>query len=590
MLSNPLQEFPPHVLREYAMLADGARAALIGPRGDVVWMCAPQWHDDAVFSSLLGGPGNFAVTPTDPHNVWGGKYEDGTLIWVSRWVTGTGIIECREALAYPGDPVRAVLLRRIQAVLGPASVRVTVDARANFGKHKMSRLSSEDGIWTARSGDLRVRLGGAAEAEPGPGGLEVVVELPQGKHHDLVLEISNQELPAEPVQAEPAWSATENAWHSAVPRFENTIAADDSRQSYAVLRGMTGVGGAMVAASTMGLPERAEQKRNYDYRYAWIRDQCFVGQSVAACKMFPMLDDAVGFVAARLLDDGQDMRPAYTVEGGRVPDEWDVGLPGYPGGSGKAGNWVNDQFQLDAFGESLLLFAAAAEHDRLNLEHWKAAEICADAIMARWQEPDAGIWELDNRKWAHSRLICAAGLRAIGRNAPPEQGSRWTSQADTLITDVAKDCLHPSGRWQRAPHDGRVDASLLLPVIRGALPADDPRSVATLKAVRDDLARDGYLYRFRQDGRPLDKSEGAFLLCGFDMAMALHQSGETTEAARWFERNRAACGSPGLFTEEYDIEQRQLRGNFPQAFVHAAMLETARRLADPPPPWRGLNS
>lgn len=466
MLSNPLQEFPPHVLREYAMLADGARAALIGPRGDVVWMCAPQWHDDAVFSSLLGGPGNFAVTPTDPHNVWGGKYEDGTLIWVSRWVTGTGIIECREALAYPGDPVRAVLLRRIQAVLGPASVRVTVDARANFGKHKMSRLSSEDGIWTARSGDLRVRLGGAAEAEPGPGGLEVVVELPQGKHHDLVLEISNQELPAEPVQAEPAWSATENAWHSAVPRFENTIAADDSRQSYAVLRGMTGVGGAMVAASTMGLPERAEQKRNYDYRYAWIRDQCFVGQSVAACKMFPMLDDAVGFVAARLLDDGQDMRPAYTVEGGRVPDEWDVGLPGYPGGSGKAGNWVNDQFQLDAFGESLLLFAAAAEHDRLNLEHWKAAEICADAIMARWQEPDAGIWELDNRKWAHSRLICAAGLRAIGRNAPPEQGSRWTSQADTLITDVAKDCLHPSGRWQRAPHDGRVDASLLLPVIR----------------------------------------------------------------------------------------------------------------------------
>jgi len=572
------------------MIADGERAALIGPRGNVVWMCAPRWHDDAVFSGLLGGPGTFAVTPTDPHNVWGGRYEDGTLIWVSRWVTGTGILECREALAYPGDPDRAVLLRRIRAVRGRAAVRITLDARANFGRHKMGKLACEDQFWTARTGNLRVRLGGAADAKAGGTGLETVLELAEGEHHDLVLEISNQELPAEPVRPGPAWSATENAWGSAVPRFDNTISADDCRQSYAVLRGMTGAGGAMVAASTMGLPERAEQKRNYDYRYAWIRDQCFVGQSVAACSMFPLLDDAVGFVAARLLTDGPTMKPAYTTAGGRVPDEHDVGLPGYPGGSGKAGNWVNNQFQLDAFGESLLLLASAAEHDRLNLEHWKAAEICADAIMTRWHEPDAGMWELDNRRWAHSRLICAAGLRAIGRHAPPGQGSAWTSQADALVTDVAKDCLHPSGRWQRAPDDERVDASLLMPVIRGALPADDPRSVATLKAVRNELAEDGYLYRFRQDGRPLDKSEGAFLLCGFDMAMALHQSGETTQAARWFERNRAACGSPGLFTEEYDVEQRQLRGNFPQAFVHAALLETSRRLADPPPPWRGLDS
>ncbi|GGH91562.1 glycoside hydrolase [Arthrobacter liuii] len=583
-------DFPPHVLREYAMVADGARAALIGPRGDVVWMCAPRWHSDAVFSGLLGGPGTFAVSPTDPRYVWGGQYEDGTLIWVSRWVTGTGIVECREALAYPGDPTGAVLLRRISAVLGPASVRMVLDVRANFGKHKMTRLSCQDGVWTARSGNMRVRLVGASRAKSGEEGLEAVFELAEGDSHDLVLEISDHQLPGEPAEPGPTWSATENAWHSAVPRFDNTISADDCRQSYAVLRGMTGVGGAMVAASTMGLPERAEQKRNYDYRYAWIRDQCYVGQAVAACKMFPLLDDAVGFVASRLLADGPDMRPAYTTEGGQVPDEWDIGLPGYPGGAGRAGNWVNKQFQLDAFGESLLLFAAAAENDRLNLQHWKAAEICAGAIMGRWQEPDAGMWELDNRKWAHSRLICAAGLRAIGRNAPPQQGAKWTSQADTLITDVANDCLHPSGRWQRAPDDDRVDASLLLPVIRGALPPDDPRSVATLRTVQDGLARDRYLYRFRQDGRALAKSEGAFLLCGFDMAMALHQSGETTEAARWFERNRAACGSPGLFTEEYDVEQRQLRGNFPQAFVHAAMLETSRRLADPPPPWGGLNS
>lgn len=584
-------DFPPHVLREYAMLADGERAALVGPRGGIVWMCAPQWHDEAVFSSLIGGTGCFAVTPTDPRFVWGGRYEDGTLIWVSRWITPEGIVECREALAYPGDPDRAIILRRIRAVRGPAEVRVVVDARAGFGRHRMTRLKEEpEGVWTGRTGGLRLRLTGGAGAAAEDRGLVFTVRLEEGAHYDLVLEVSDTELPAEQVQPDQTWEATEYGWHREVPQFENTIAPDDARQSYAVLRGLTGAGGAMVAAATMGLPERAEQRRNYDYRYAWIRDQCFTGIAVASCKEFPLLDDAVAFVAARLQEDGAQMRPAYTVNGGKVPDEHDVGLPGYPGGSGKAGNWVNRQFQLDAFGESLLLFAAAADHDRLDLDQWKAAEIAVEAIGQRYHEPDAGMWELQPEHWAHSRLICAAGLRAIGRHAPTRQGSRWTSQADELIADVTKDCLHPSGRWQRAPHDERVDAALLRPVLRGALAPQDPRSVATLAAVREELARNLYVYRFRQDERPLDLSEGAFLLCGFDLAMALHQSGRATEAARFFERNRAACGTSGLFTEEYDVEQRQLRGNFPQAFVHAAMLEAARRLADAPPPWGGLNA
>ncbi|KHL05536.1 glycoside hydrolase family 15 protein [Sinomonas humi] len=583
-------EFPPHVLREYAMLADGARAALLGPRGDISWMCVPKWHDGAIFSTLLGGRGCFAVTPTDHRFVWGGQYEDGTLIWVSRWITSTGIIECREALAYPGEPHRAILLRRIRAAQGPAEVEVRLDVRAEYGHHAMNRMREEDGVWTARSGPLRIRLSGAVEAKVADGEISFLVRLPEGRHHDIVLEVSDEELPSQPVNPDETWSATEHGWHREVPQFDNTIAPDDARQSYAVLRGMTWAGGSMVAAATMGLPERAEQKRNYDYRYAWIRDQCFTGVAVASCKEFPLLDDAVRFVAARLLEDGPQMRPAYTVGGGRVPDEHDVGLPGYPGGSGKAGNWVNGQFQLDAFGEALLLFAAAAENDRLDLEQWKAAEIAADAIAKRHGDPDAGMWELEDKRWAHSRLICAAGLRAIGRQAPARQGALWSAQADELIADVTKECLHPSGRWQRAPDDPRVDAALLRPVLRGAVAPEDPRSVATLAAIREDLARKGYLYRFSQDERPLDQSEGAFLLCGFDLAMALHQSDQPLEAARWFERNRAACGSPGLFTEEYDVEQRQLRGNFPQAFVHAAMLESSRRLANEAPPWGGLQT
>ena len=126
-----------------------------------------------------------------------------------------------------------------------------------------------------------------------------------------------------------------------------------------------------------------------------------------------------------------------------------------------------------------------------------------------------------------------------------------------------------------------MDAALLLGAIRGATSAADPRVLATLDAVAADLARDGYLYRFRHDQRPLHEAEGAFVLCGFLMALALHQQQRPSEAVGWFERNRAACGPPCLLTEEYDVRQRQLRGNLPQAFVHALLIESAARLTRP---------
>jgi GH15 family glucan-1,4-alpha-glucosidase len=585
--SDGVGAYPPHVLREYALLADGERGILVGPRGDFVWMCAPRWDSDAVFSTLIGGGGMYAVTPTDPRFVWGGSYDNGTLIWRSRWVTTTGIIECREALAFPGDPHTAVILRRITAVDRKAAVRVILDARAGFGRHAMAQVKQREGIWTARSGNLHLRWTGAQGANAAGGGaLGLDVELEPGAHHDLVLEIGEQTLADTPPDADIAWAATQAAWARAVPELSDTLAPRDARHAYAVLRGLTSTGGGMVAAATMCLPERAEAGRNYDYRYAWIRDQCYTGQAVAVAQPHPLLDDAVNFIAQRVLSDGPHLKPAYRIDGGPVPDERPLPhLAGYPGGSDKIGNWVNQQFQLDAFGETLLLFAAAARHDHLGSDHWRAVEATVAAIEARWSEPDAGIWELDNQRWAHSRLMCIAGLRAIGRAAPSDQAGRWASLADAITADVGADCIHPSGRWQRAPADERVDAALLLPAIRGALPASDPRSQATVAAVAADLGQEGYVYRFRHDQRPPGDAEGAFVLCGFLMTLATHQQGRETEAISWFERNRAACGPPGLLTEEFDVGQRQLRGNVPQAFVHALLLECATRL---PRPWSDL--
>ncbi|HEX8934687.1 MAG TPA: trehalase-like domain-containing protein, partial [Pseudonocardiaceae bacterium] len=138
-ITIPASAFEPHVLREYALLADGERGVLVGPQGDFAWMCAPRWDSDAVFSSLIGGQGIYAVTPAERH-VWGGYYEDGSLIWRSRWTTTSGIIECREALAFPGDRHRAVILRRIIAVQGDARVHVLLEPSARFGRARMREL------------------------------------------------------------------------------------------------------------------------------------------------------------------------------------------------------------------------------------------------------------------------------------------------------------------------------------------------------------------------------------------------------------------------------------------------------------------
>jgi GH15 family glucan-1,4-alpha-glucosidase len=571
----------PHALREYALLADGERGILVGPRGEFVWMCFPRWDSEAVFSSLIGGAGVYAVAPASRF-VWGGYYEPGSLIWRSRWVTvDNAVIECREALALPARADRAIVLRRVIAQQGAARVQVVLNPRGAFGTAPLRHLSqSETGHWSGEVDGLRLCWAGGEGAVPESDGhrgttLRLELQLEQGEHRDLVLVLANGAADVHPPDPGVAWAGTETAWRERVPRLEEIAPRRDARHAFAVLTGLTSAGGGMVAAATMSLPERAREGRNYDYRYVWVRDQCFTGQAIAAIGPHPLLDDAVRFVRDRLLGDGAELKPAYTTTGGRVPDQHALDLPGYPGGADVAGNWVNEQFQLDTFGETLLLFAAAARHDRLDADAWRAAEAAAAAIEAHWRRPDAGIWEIEPDEWTHSRLICVAGLRAISRRGSRKHAARWLALADAITADTSARCLHPSGRWQRSPGDQRADAALLLPAIRGAIPHRDPRSLATLRAVEAELTDDGYAYRYRPDARSLGEAEGAFLLCGFIMALAFAQQGDAVAAARWFERNRAACGPPGLLAEEYDVTQRQLRGNLPQAFVHALLLECA---------------
>lgn len=575
---------PPSALRDYALLADGERGILIGPHGEMAWMCFPGWDSPSVFSTLLGGAGYYQVIPDGSRFVWGGYYDHSTLIWNSRWVTTDAVVECREALAFPARTDNAVILRRVRAVRGNSRLAVRLELAADYGRRPMTGVARTDGGWIAESGPLHLRWStgpGARRARTGE--MTLRFELAEGEERDLVLELSTQSLrTTQCVNAGELWSTTEAMWRNTVPTMDGLPARRDAAHAYAILRGLTTVGGAMVAAATTSLPERADEGRNYDYRFAWIRDQCFGGQAAADVPGGEfLLDSSVRFVTERLRDDGADLKPAYRTSSGPVPDETDLThLPGYPGGKVKVGNRANQQFQLDAFGECLLLFAAAARLDRLDDDAFKAAEIAVDAIAARWRDPDAGIWELDDEWWTHSRLTCVAGLRQIATCATPSTAGAWTGLADVIAAETARTCVHSSGRWQRAPGDERVDAALVLPALRGAVAADDPRTIATLGAIETDLCQDGFVYRFRHDARPLEDAEGAFSLCGFALALAYRQQGDKERAVAWFERNRASSGPPGLLTEEFDVGQRELRGNVPQAFVHALLLECSVRLAE----------
>ena len=546
-------------------------------------MCFPTWSDPAVLASLLGSGGSYRIRPNGRY-VPGGAYEDGTLIWRQRWVTDSGVIECRQALAYPGRPDRAVILRRVSALDSDARLSAFVALANDYGR-RPSKPWSREGTgtaWETSLDGIHARWSGAANAEPmestdGPG-LLLDLRLSRGATHDFVLELQRRPFSADDrTPAEELWRQTSTSWAARVPQCREMAAGRDVRQSFAVLRGLTDSDGATVASVTTALPERAEAGRNYDYRYGWIRDVCYIGHAGAAVEGGEtMLDDAVRWVCARVLADGASTSPAYRGDGSPVPDPISLGLPGYPGGSDIVGNRVRDQFQLDVFGEVLLLLANAASQDRLDADGWDAAELAIGAIGERSEEKEHGIWEIGPDHWTHSRLICVAGLRAIADYAPLSRHvTRALSLADHLLSAADRTALHPSGRWQRSPGDARVDAALLLSEIRGAVAPDDPRSVATRRAVIDELCDDDYIYRYAEPGEPLGENEGAFLICNFWMSLAYLGCGEPTKGSQYFERTRASCSSSGLFSEEYDVAQRQLRGNLPQSFVHALLIETA---------------
>ena len=337
-----------------------------------------------------------------------------------------------------------------------------------------------------------------------------------------MLVLAGRDGAAEPPDPDVAWAETEAAWRERVPGLEQTVAHARRPSRLRGPRGPHEQRGGMVAAATMSLPERAREGRNYDYRYVWIRDQCYAGQAVAKAGAYPLLDDAVRFVRDRLLDDG-------AAADARVHGERRSSPRRAPAGPARVSRRDGRHRQLGqrAVPARRLRRGAAAVRRGRTSRPARRGRLARRGDRGRRDPRLAGTSRTpgsgssSRTQWTHSRLICAAGLRAISACGPGgEQAASWLALADAITADTSADALHPSGRWQRSPDDTRLDAALLLPAIRGAIPHDDPRSLATLHAFAQELTDDGYAYRFRPDERPLGDAEGAFLLCGFIASLA----------------------------------------------------------------------
>ena len=454
----------PRVLREYALVADGERGAVIGPDGSIAWLCVPRWDSPAAFSGLLGGPGQYTITPADPWHVWGGYYESGSLIWRNRWVGDTRI-ECREALAMPADPHRAVLLRRIEAIDGaarsppPSTSGQATAARRMTGLKRHGEPGPAAAATPGSAGRARARRGSRTAGR-------MRVELARGRRTIWCSSCPIASSPTEPPDPGGAGRRPRRHGRPSSPDCDDLIALADARHSYAVLRGLTSASGAMVAAATTSLPERLEGGRNYDYRYAWIRDQCYAGIAVAAHGPHPLLTGALRFVTERLLDDGPELMPAYTVAGEPIGDEVSLAarLPRRHARRELGARAVPAR----RAGRDAVAVRRRRAPRHARRDDWRAAAVAADGIGNAGSSPTPASGSSTTGAGRTPGSPACPGCADRGRRrrrAPGGHGHReaaqWSGLADSIA--AACDAVHPSGRWQRAPDDERVDAALLMP-------------------------------------------------------------------------------------------------------------------------------
>lgn len=589
----------PSRIEDYALIGDCETAALVARDGSIDWLCLPRFDSGACFAALLGGPehGRWCIAPADPRPRVTRAYWPNTLILETEFTTADGTVTVIDFM--PPRDGEVDLVRIVKGKRGRVAMRTELILRFDYGSTVpwVSRL--EDGALRAIAGPDMVVL---RTSVPLHGeGLTTVGEfsIAEGETISFVLAYTRSHLaPPTPVDAAAALVATERFWQDWARQCTYSGEWRDAvTRSLVTLKALTyHPTGGVVAAPTTSLPEQLGGPRNWDYRYCWLRDATLTllalmdaGYSEEAEAWRDWLLRAAAGLPAQV-------HIMYGVGGERRLTEWEVPwLPGYENSRPvRIGNAAHQQFQLDVYGEVLdALHHARRTGLAQSTDAWRLQQALVEHVESVWQQPDEGIWEVrgPRQHFTHSKVMAwvavdrvISGIEEFGLDGPID---RWRALRQRIHDDVCQRGYDPQcGSFVQAYGSKQLDASLLLLPLVGFLPADDPRVRGTIEAIEQRLKVDGLVLRYdsatTEDGLP--PGEGAFLACSFWLADCLALIGRYDDARRLFESLLALRNDVGLLAEEYDPHLRRQLGNFPQAFSHVALIDSALNLTRLGPP------
>ncbi|HXR10776.1 MAG TPA: glycoside hydrolase family 15 protein [Gaiellaceae bacterium] len=578
-------------IEDYALIGDLQTAALVERNGSIDWLCFPRFDSGACFAALLGTPdnGRWLVAPVDGGTV-SRRYVGPTLVLETTWETNTGAVRVLDFMP-PRDQAPDVV-RIVEGLRGRVEMRSELVIRFDYG-HIVP--------WVRRVDDSRLAIAG-------PDGLcfrtpahtrgenmrtisTFTVEEGERVPFTLTWFPSHGDTPA-PIDAGQALTETDDFWCEWSGKCSVEIPdewGDILRRSLIVLKALTyEPTGGIVAAPTTSLPEWIGGVRNWDYRYCWLRDATL---TLLALLHGEYADEAAAWrrwLLRAVAGDPADIQIMYGVAGERRLTEFELPwLAGYEGSAPvRIGNAASEQLQIDVFGEVMDALYQARVHGLAFEKHAWALQLTLLEYLERiWREPDEGIWEIrgERRHFVHSKAMAWVAFDRAVRTVEtqPLAGpvERWREIRDEIHRDV---CEHgydaEIGSFTQSYGAKELDASLLLIPLVGFLPASDPRVRGTIEAIERDLVVDGFVLRYRTDANAVDglpPGEGVFLPCSFWLVDCLELVDRHDDARALLERLVGLANDVGLLSEEYDPRAKRQLGNFPQAFTHLALVNSA---------------